>query len=143
MGIFGKMLVLSFLSRVLISLRYQNGYCAYMGVEEPNATIMGGVQCLNSFLSTQIQTAPSQRKRGKKAKNAFCKINFFIFAYSRVGHSSEDQYRLKKSCGEGVMQTIFFDFSTPVKVRNFGNFVICLQHFDFFDLHWIWKSVRL
>ena len=34
MEIFGNMQVLSFLSRVMISLRYQNGYCACGGGQQ-------------------------------------------------------------------------------------------------------------
>ena len=65
----GDMQVLSFPSRALTSLTYQDGYCGCGGSQL--YTIMGGVQCINSLLSF---VAPKFRLRRVQKKNFYFSV---------------------------------------------------------------------
>ena len=81
MGIPKNMMVLSFLNRVLTSLRYQSGYCGYEGSQRYH------------YGRSLLFVAPKFRLQKK----------LFFFACSRVVNFSGGQYGSEKPCVEGVL----------------------------------------
>ena len=87
-GIFVNMQVLSFFRGVLISLRYQNGYCECGGSQLYHYGRCAMLELNFVAPKFRLRRVQKREKKSKKWKIAFCQKNFFIFACSQVEHSS-------------------------------------------------------
>ena len=110
------MQLLSSCSRVLTSLRYQDGYCGCRGSQRYQ-------QCLNSSLqhpNSDCVEFKKMEKRAKNEKSRFAK-NTFLFLRAHdldiiLGVITDRKNRVGQVCPPKK----FFYFLSPVKVRNFG-----------------------
>ena len=95
-----------------------------VGVEEANFTIMDGAQCLNLFFyhsnSDSIEFNEEFKKGEKNEKLRFVKKKFLFLRIHELdivlGVNTDQKNRVRKVCSTKN----FFDFWSPVKVRNFG-----------------------
>ena len=109
MGILGNMKVLPFLSCVLTSLRYQNGYYGCGGSQRYHYGRCAMLKLI--FVAPKFRLRRVKKNGEKRAKNEklrFAKITIFFFACSRVGHCSGGQYGSEKPCGKGVLAKKIF-----------------------------------
>ena len=126
MEIFGNMQVLPFLSCVLTSLRYQNGYCGCRGSQRYHYGRCAMLKLI--FVAPKFRLRRVKKRREKRAKNEklrFAKITIFFFLRVHeldivLGVNRDRKNLVEKVCSPKKV----FEFWEPVKVRNFGNFVI-------------------
>ena len=128
MGLFGNRQVLCILSRVLTSFMYQNGYFKRIVV-------------VPKFRLYWVQKRGKKEQKMKKMR--FAKKTFLVLRVRELGIvlgvNTDRKNRVRKVCST----KIFFDFFLPVKVRNFGNFVIkYLKAYGFFGDENFWYTDR-
>ena len=126
MEIFGNMQVLPFLSCVLTSLRYQNGYYGCGGSQRYHYGRCAMLKLPFVAPKFRLRRIKRRGKKSKKWKIAFCKNNYFFLRVHELdivlGVNTYRKNRVGKVCSPKK----FFEFWEPVKVRNFGNFVLYL-----------------
>ena len=122
MGIFWNMKVLTILSRVLTSLRYQNGYC---GCRESQRYDYGSCAMIKlPLVAPKFRLRRVQKKGKKEQKMKNCVLQKKTFHTSYFWES----IRIEKIVlGRCAHQNFFFTFRHQFKVRNYGNFVIHVQ----------------
>ena len=127
MEILGNMQILSSCSRVLTSLRYQD---QYFGCGESQRYHYERCAMLKlPFVATKFRPR-RVKKRGKKEqkmKNCILEKKSFLFLHVHeldiiLRVNTDRKNRVGKVCSPKK----FFVFLSPVKVRNFGNFLICV-----------------
>ena len=127
-------------THVLTSLRCQNGYCE---CGESQRYHYGRCAMLKLIFVAPKFRLRRVRKRGKKSKKwkiAFCKKKVFYFCIFTSWTLFWGSIRIEKIMwGRCARQKNFLTFWAPVKVRNFGNFVIharynCFASFFFSSL---------
>ena len=128
MEIFGNMQVLPFLSYVLTSLKYHNGYYGCGGSQRYHYGRCAMLKLV--FVAPKFRLLRVQKKWKKRAKNEksrFAKITIFFLRVHEwdivLGVNTDQKNRVGKVCSPKKI----FEFWEPVKVRNFGNFVIYLS----------------
>ena len=119
-------------SRVLTSRTCQNGYS---GCGEGQRYLCGRCAMLKlPFVAPKLRLYRIQKKgkKGqKRAKNEklFCKNNYFFLRVHKLdivlGVNMDRKNRVGKVCSPKKI----FDFLSPVKVRNFGNFLIFIAKY--------------
>ena len=125
MEIFGNMQVLPFLSCVLTSLRYQDGYWECRGSQRYHYGRWAMLELIFVRPKFRLRRVKKRGKKSKKWKMAFCKNNYLFLRVHELdivlGVNTDRKTRVGKVCSPKKI----FEFWKPVKVRNFGNFVIC------------------
>ena len=111
MEILGNMQILSSCSRVLTSLRCQDGYCGCEGSQRYHYWRCAMLKLIFVEPKFRLRRVQKNGKKEQKMKNRVLQKKLFSFACSRTGHYSGGQYGSEKSCGEVVLaKKIFLTF---------------------------------
>ena len=126
MGILWNVKVLSSCSRVLTSLRYQNGHCGCGGSQRYHYGRCAMLKLIFVAPKFRLRRVKKRGLKEQKMKNCVLQKNYLSF-FLRVheldivlGVNTNQKSRMGKLCSPKK----FFEFWEPVKVRNFGNFLM-------------------